>query len=393
MTHQELLDAQRKKFLKLAKRLDTFWNGLYGSDPKWEIVYPVRSGKVRWGRCYACRYKNITSFGFSNGLRVGVYLGEDKFDFDFSHVLINYRSMLESADDVLDWLNVVEKDPAAANRRIALEYPPDYRMGIIPRSVAERYVPGLSIGKALGKAKSKEFSDIFDSGYFDNNENAFCEDMTANKFFEYCRIAYIASEEKRDHLNKSLSAREMYDEYSDGRYGALLDIDPDSPKQFLDWLDGKIPCERHGGDHPWEIKRGGNSTHIDLYVCRPNDHDWFLVDKKSKSKPSLTVKVGLRGHHIGRIVETVKMFLAIKKAGLPIWISDPKSVRNRILGLDWIGIIPEYDYLHYGWQEFPGEFDIADVMHFSEFGRNRRHALPFVSWKPLSPILPKKFEQ
>ena len=278
MTHQELLDAQRKKFLKLAKLLDTFWNGLYGSDPKWEIVYPVRSGKVRWGRCYACRYKNITSFGFSNGLQVGVYLGEDKFDFDFSHVLINYRSMLESADDVLDWLNVVEKDPAAANRRIALEYPPDYRMGIIPRSVAERYVPGLSIGKALGKAKSKEFSDIFDSGYFDNNENAFCEDMTANKFFEYCRIAYIASEEKRDHLNKSLSAREMYDEYSDGRYGALLDIDPDSPKQFLDWLDGKIPCERHGGNIRGDIYR----KDINVTVTEKSGKSLMLKMNKKK---------------------------------------------------------------------------------------------------------------
>ena len=108
---------------------------------------------------------------------------------------------------------------------------------------------------------------------------------------------------------------------------------------------------------------------------------------------SRTVMVGLRGHHIGRIVETIKMFLAIKKAGLPIWLSDAQSVRNRILGLDWVGIIPESDTLHRGWQDFPGDFHVADVMHFSYFGRHRRYALPFVSWKPLPVIMPRKYIQ
>ena len=391
MTYQEEIDAQKKKFFRLAKRLDSFWNGFSGPDPKWDIIYPIRRGKGRWGRCYACRYKETTGFGFSNELRASVDLGENKFDFDISHVWFNRLTALKSADDVLAWLDVVEEDPVAANRRVVAEYPVDERQGIIPRSVVERYLPDYSIGKALGKAKSKAFSDIFDSGYFYREENAYCEDMTANKFFEYCRIAYIASEEKDDHLDKSLSGREMYDRYSDGRYGALLDIDPDSPEQFLAWLDGKVPCDRHGGDHPWEIKRGGNTTHIDLYVHRPERYSWYRKDEMSDEKLSRTVKVGLRGHHIGRIVETVKMFLAIKKAGLPIWISDAESVRNRILGLDWIGLMPESETLHRGWQDFPGDFHVADVMHFSCFGRNRRYALPFVSWKPLPVILPRTF--
>ena len=98
--------------------------------------------------------------------------------------------------------------------------------------------------------------------------------------------------------------------------------------------------------------------------------------------------VGLCGHHIGRIVETVKMFLAIRKAGLPIWIDDAESVRNRILALDNVGIIPDSSSLHRGWQEYPSDFRIADVMHFSEFGRMRRFALPFVAWKPLPILLP-----
>ena len=277
MTYQEEIDVQKEKFFALAKRLDSFWNGFSGPDPKWDIPYPVRSAKGRWGRCYACRYKKTTGFGFANRLCATVDMGENTFDFDMSHIWFNRRAALESADDVIAWLNVVEKDPVRANRRVAQEYPNDERKGIVPRSVVERYVPSYSIGKALGKAKSKMFSDIFDTGYFWREENAYVENMTANKFFEYCRIAYIAAEEKDDHLDKSLSGREMYDRYSDGRYGALLDIDPDSPDEFLAWLDGKVPCDKHGGDHPWEIKRGGNTTHIDLYVHRRISTSMYIV--------------------------------------------------------------------------------------------------------------------
>ena len=25
---------------------------------------------------------------------------------------------------------------------------------------------------------------------------------------------------------------------------------PDSTEEFMAWLDGKVPCDRHGGDHP-----------------------------------------------------------------------------------------------------------------------------------------------
>lgn len=300
------------------------------------------------------------------------------------------KTAFAAVDDVLAWLDEVARDPVKANCRMAKEFPLDERMGIVPRFVAERYIPDFySIGKELGKTKSEQFVKIFESGYFWRKENAQVEDMTANKFFEYCRIAYLASEEKDDHLDRSLSGREMYDRYSDGRYGALLDIDPDSTEEFMKWLDGKVPCDRHGGDHPWEIKRGGNTTHIDLYVHRAREYDWYVNDEdRKKAESSTKVIVGLRGHHIGRIVETVKMFLALRKVDLPIWLDDAESVRNRILALDNIGIIPDSDSLHRGWQEYPSDFKIADVMHFASFGQMRRFALPFVSWKPLPVLVP-----
>ena len=325
MTYDELLQEQKEKFFKLNKKLDVFRHGFSGPDPYWDIPYPIRGKRNRWGRCYACRYKSHTGFGFANRLRAGVDTANGKFDFDFKDIWFDRKTAFAAVDDVLAWLDEVARDPVKANCRMAKEFPLDERMGIVPRFVAERYIPDFySIGKELGKTKSEQFVKIFESGYFWRKENAQVEDMTANKFFEYCRIAYLASEEKNDHLDRSLSGREMYDRYSDGRYGALLDIDPDSTEEFMKWLDGKVPCDRHGGDHP----------------C------------------------------------------------LPIWLDDAESVRNRILALDNIGIIPDSDSLHRGWQEYPSDFKIADVMHFASFGQMRRFALPFVSWKPLPVLVP-----
>lgn len=390
MTYDELLKEQKMKFFKLNKMLDGFYHGFSGPDPYWDIPYPIRGKRNRWGRCCACRYRTHTGFGFANRLQAGVDTSDGKFEFEFRDVWFDRSTAFAAVDDVIAWLGEVARDHVKANNRMAKEYPHDERKGIVPRFVAERYIPDFySIGKELGKSRSREFVKIFDSGYFWSKENAHVEDMTANKFFEYCRIAYLASEEKDDHLDRKLSGREMYARYSDGRYGALLDIDPDSTEEFMQWLDGKIPCDRHGGDHPWEIKRGGNTTHIDLYVHRARDCGWYASEEdRRKDESSTKVIVGLRGHHIGRIVETVKMFLAIRNAGLPIWIDDAESVRNRILALDNVGIIPDSSSLHRGWQEYPSDFQIADVMHFSRFGRMRKFALPFVAWKPLPVLLP-----
>lgn len=391
MTYDELLQDQKKKFFKLAKMLDRFQHGFSGPDPYWNIPYPIRGKSKKWGRCGACRYKSHTGFGFASRLQAGVDTSNGKFDFDFKDVWFDRRTAFAAVDDVIAWLEEVANDPAKANNRMAKEFPMDERMGIVPRFVAERYIPDFySIGKMLGKKLSSQFVRIFDSGYFWREENAYVTDMTANKFFEYCRIAYLAAEEKDDHLNRSLSGRQMYDRYSDGRYGALLDIDPNSTEEFMKWLDGKVPCDKHGGDHPWEIKRGGNTTHIDLYVHRVREYGWYAnEEERKKAECSSKVMVGLRGHHIGRIVETIKMFLALNDAGLSIWIDDAESVRNRILALDNIGIIPDSSSLHRGWQEYPRDFKIADVMHFAEFGRMRRFALPYVSWKPLPVLMPK----
>ena len=199
--------------------------------------------------------------------------------------------------------------------------------------------------------------------------------MTANDFFEYCHIAYIAGQRKGEKPDTTLSGRDMYQKYADGRHEGLLDIDPESHQEFADWIDGKHPKKSSGG-HPWEIRRGGNTTHIDLSVYR---HPY---------RPEKGFTAELRGESLTRLTETVRMFLALHRAGKPVTIADPDGIRMRILAQDNIGIVPEYSTLHRANQHFPKEQHVYDVMHYSDLGRYKQRITPFINWEPLPLLKP-----
>ena len=151
---------------------------------------------------------------------------------------------------------------------------------------------------------------FLEDGFFLKTENIEAPTLTADDYFRYCRIAYIAGKRIGETVNEALSGREMYGLYADGRHEGLLEIAPDSTQELADWIDGKHPKRTLGG-HPWEIMRGGNTTHIDLIVSRPS-----LYRKEG-------FKVELRAESTGRMAEMLRMFLAIHRAGQPL--SSPGS--------------------------------------------------------------------
>ena len=224
--------------------------------------------------------------------------------------------------------------------------------------------------------KSKKLIRLVEEGFFRRSENTEVATMTAADYFSYCKIAYLAGKRKDETIDASLSGREMYERYADGRDEGLLDIDESSEQEFADWIDRKHPKRGIGG-HPWEIKRGGNTTHIDLSVRRPSVHQ------------KENFKIELNGASIGRMVETMQMLLAIHEASLPISIHDPEGVRNRLLGQDNIGIIPCHLPLHRANQHFKKEDNVYDVLYYDELGRYKRRILPFITWEPLPIFKPR----
>lgn len=277
-----------------------------------------------------------------------------------------------------NWLKVVEKDWVKANRQIWSSYPLKRRQGIVSNALVKDLLDDIyHIEEELGKAKSKKFIKLVEEGKVSKYHRDFIRDsMTADEYFEYCKIAYIAGQEKDEHVNESLSGREMYKLYADGRHDGLLDINGNSKEEFADWIDGKHPKKGPGGK-PWRIKRGGSVTCINLYVSRPSyyEKENFIVS--------------LHGSFFCRLKETICMFLAIRDAGLPITIDNPEGIRKRLLGQDNIGIVPCSGYLHRGNQRFHEHESVYDVMYYDDLGKFKTRIKPFITWEPL-PILKKR---
>ena len=370
----------------LVKELGDFAYELSVLDRVWRILFPDQ-GKS-WNYLHVNRYKQtfyITHVG-GDCPSLEIERGKQVRATDpmggFSHHRVAGPNQLAAAWEPLitsarKWLRVVRKDWIKANKRVQVEYPLHRRYGVVQNALIRASLQDIyRLDMELGKGRARKLVRLVEDGFFLRAENTEVSSMTAADYFDYCRIAYLAGKRKDETVDESLSGREMYGRYADGRHEGLLDIEPNSEQEFADWIDGTHP-KRGGGGHPWEIKRGGNTTHINLSVSRPS-----LYRKEG-------FKVELRGESIGRMVETMRMFLAIQAAELPISIANPESVRKRLLGQDNIGIVPSYSSLHRANQHFGKDEDVVDVMYYNDLGRYKRRVTPFITWEPLPILKPK----
>ncbi len=352
-------------------------------DKIWEIIFPNQ--KDKYSHIRVTKYREVYYLIHIDGKNctlevtprksVGVMESFSRTSYDdgrhdpaavWNEVIINASK----------WLQRVKKDWIKANRQMHESYPLNCRFGIVPNSLIRASMSDFyQIDKELGKDKTKKFINLVECGHFLGDKNSIRESMSADDFFDYCKLAYIAGQREDENVDQSLSGRELYKRYADGRDEGLLSIHANSKEEFADWIDGNHKF-KSGGGHPWEIKRGGNTTHISLYVSRP-----------SYSKEGF--KIQLRGASIGRLKETICMFLAIHDAGLPITIDNPEGIRKRLIAEDNIGIMPSYCSLHRGNQHFHKDQHVFDVLHFDDLGKYKRRIKPFVTWEQLPILRPK----
>jgi hypothetical protein len=366
------------------KKLNKFEYRISFKDRIWNVIFPDKKGKYHY--LIVTKYREDFYIGDMDGNLPTIEITPKKNTLTIaqdSHSHWRYTPNPEVAwKDLLTeasrWLEVVKKDWVKANKKIMEFYPLNRRYGIVPHSIVRASVPEIyQIDKDLGKKKVQSFINLVESGYFLDDKNTSRESMTANDFFEYCKIAYLAGQRKEDKVDANLSGKELYQHYADGRHEGLTEIDGNSLEEFSDWLDGKHPKKSSGG-HPWEIKRGGNTTHIDLVVSR------------SRYREDGPFTVSLHGPASTRLKETICMFLGIHDAGLPITIVNPEGIRKRLLAQDNIGIIPGFDSLHRANQRYHEHEDVYDVLHYDDFGRQKRRIQPFITWESLPILKPVK---
>jgi hypothetical protein len=91
--------------------------------------------------------------------------------------------------------------------------------------------------------------------------------------------------------------------------------------------------------------------------------------------------ISLAGDASNRLCETVKIALGLHKGGHIVSMYTAELIRDRLLGLDFIGIVPEYASLHRAEQLF--ETKLKDVLYLSHIKTRNRLLKDLINWKEL----------
>lgn len=187
------------------------------------------------------------------------------------------------------------------------------------------------------------------------------EAMTAGDFYRFCAMGYAAN----NYEGCERTPKEQYHLNADGRDEGLSELDIDDPDAFRKWY---FEDRFHIG-HPWEVCRGGNSTHISLYVCsRGNESGYYLA---------------LAGIAVYRTIETVKFYLALRRAGVPVYLRGAELMADRLMEKEKIGIVPEDVLPAYCEGRFPNEY-IKAFINLPE--EDREKYLPYCVWQDIPEV-------
>ena len=252
------------------------------------------------------------------------------------------------------------------NARVSKELPYDLRTGTISRNDFWDIYPEEKTDyfKDLSQEEIDEFVEFVKR---QDNSTRTPKDriktMTAHDFYSWCSLGYKAN--KYDRL-KGFTVKKQYLNHADGRDEGLRNIDEYSPEAFHDWLHNR--AER--GGHPWEVCRGGNSTHIALYV-HEDEKGYFA---------------SLAGKSWGRSVETIKFCLALIHNNIPVYLWDAEGLADRVLGKDFIGIVPHYIFPRYCEDHFPDQ-KILDFTHLPYEKDEEKAFIAKAKWQKIPKVV------
>jgi len=309
---------------------------------------------------------------------VSSYMGEYYLCID-SKLTFHIKSEQETVEDVncfntglaiwlkekvIETITKIENDLPNYNKYISENLPYRKRFGKIKRSAYWKIFPyeGRIFKKAFPKKSIDILKNIVKQSAKDESELKINK-ITSGDFFRFCEIGYDANNYFKG-KKVNLTPREKYLDRADGRDCELRKIDENSIEEFEHWYKNKSHC----GGHPWEICRGGNSTHISLFVSEI-ENGWI---------------VSLAGSSSVRVVETAKMAIALYKNNIPFILRDAEEILRMITGIDYIGIVPDTVFPRYCHGLFPENDRIIDFMNlgFEKVDKITENA----SWYPVEEV-------
>lgn len=348
-------------------------------EDRWKSEYP---NEECWYRLIVSEYKGFIGVSLGGNYFIGAETQEPPVDFDryYGYMEILLDLINESAQKSMDMLR-----DGTYNNYVANNLPFWLRTGIIKRSDWWKHFPEYrsAIWEGLDDdtfRKFAKFSEMDGQNSEILSEMISPNQMTGNTFLRACAIGYKACGMK----GTDLSLIDQYLLHADGRdegftgkthdpYHRGVGIDMDSPEAWEDWYFNR-PIS---GGHPWEVCRGGNSTHIDLSVSPNSEAFYRRCDLKGWH-------FSVAGNAWNRAVEAVKFYVAIKEAGYPVILHDAKAILDRFNGADYVGIVPRTRYPFYCDDLFPDEYPrMLDYMNLEDDEFEKAHQ--DITWLPIEP--------
>lgn len=282
------------------------------------------------------------------------------------HRMDDYDNWRERLDPFLQYLVDVSKEAieqlkaGTYNQYIADHVPNHLKTGLLKRSDEWMAYPDSKqySNEGLTDEECQRFAEEMTMPENTEMPDQLLDAMTAEKYYHYCSLCYKANAYKCEEM----SEKQQYYKFADGRDGDLKEIDPKSPEEYREWLFD----DRRFGSHPWEIIRGGNTTHLSLYVIHREGKYYLMLD-------------GLR-----RRAELVRSYFALKRENVPVVVNDGQRIAEAIQGKDYIGIVPHCVIPKYCDNLFP-DVKIITFMHFYNNDEDKG-LLSYITWYDIPPM-------
>ena len=332
--------------MKEYEEVDTYedyedlWQELYPEEVSWYSFMAIVDPDINYRTIFMC-HKQVIEV-------------DQRKERGYPHDIAPFAQwMLDGVQACLEELKA-----GTYNQKIENELPAIHRTGTIPRRALWDIFPDWrkDFFEGFSREELEKFQKyVEEKDPEDRNLIGRLKELTANAFYQFCAMGYRAN----NYSGGELSPKDWYYRHADGRDEGLREIAPDSPEAFARWYHDRD----RGGVHPWEVCRGGNSTHVRLQVCADDDGYYLL----------------LAGSAWTRCVETIRFYLTLREAGLPVVLHEGRGLLARMLEEDKIGIVPNGIWPTYCEGLFPGEA-ILDLINLPD--EKQDEVVKYCSWYP-----------
>ena len=333
--------------VKTREEFEELWKAEFPNEEEW-YNFQIAEDPANGYRCIFLAHKLV--------IEIDPSMERGGMEYNISEFV---EWILEAVKEV-----IIQLEKGMYNRKVMEELPAWHRTGtILRKDYWDVYPDGR---KAFFTPISKDDVDEFVKCMaaqrdMHSDVDKRIERVTANDFYRFCAMGY----KENGYDGTDLSPKEQYYKHADGRDDGLSEIDGDSPEAFIQWYS----ASHNRGGHPWEVCRGGNSTHISLYLHK-DEEGWYL---------------SIDGDAWNRTIESVKFYLALYREGLPVYMHKGKLLADRLLEKEKIGVVPRGVFPAYCASFFPDE-EIIDYMNLPYYDEGGAEVAKHCIWQELPEV-------